>query len=264
MVIYFSSLVHLRIYELAADIRLYLDAGEKKDLEARLQGMIPLSEVAIKLKEIEDAEKNRLAELEAQKEAFTKLSAEVQTLKSSHNAHLERALAEQAERHKAEVAALKESLATAEENATQARLETTTLQNRAKDWKVKHSTICRDLNGKLLFFHLIDTFPIRIMFCNQLSCPNPSAAFPDTQIPAETAVRIARGRRMETMPVGTTEWDIKDYLESIKARLSPLKRFGDDLLKAATHVHKALWPEDPSPQIVSVLAERLAEGNNRL
>ena len=41
------------------------------------------------------------------------------------------------------------------------------------------------------------------------------------------------------MPVGTTEWDVEDYLESIKAQLSPLKRFGDDLLKAATHVHKA-------------------------
>ena len=69
---------------------------------------------------------------------------------------------------------------------------------------------------------------------------------------------------METMPVGTTEWDIEDYLESIKARLSPLKRFGDDLLKAATHVHKALWPEDPSPRTVKVLAERLSEGRNRL
>ena len=69
---------------------------------------------------------------------------------------------------------------------------------------------------------------------------------------------------METMPVGTTEWDIEDYLESIKARLSPLKRFGDDLLKAATHVHKALWPEDPSPRTVEVLAERLSEGRNRL
>ena len=133
MVIYFSSLIHLRIYELAADIRPYFGPEEKNDLEARLQGMIPLSEVATKLKEIEDAEKDHLAELEAQKEAFAKLSAEVQTLKSSYNADLERALAEQAERHKEEVDALKESLATAEENATQARLETTTLQNRVKD-----------------------------------------------------------------------------------------------------------------------------------
>ena len=66
------------------------------------------------------------------------------------------------------------------------------------------------------------------------------------------------------MPVGTTEWDVEDYLESIKARLSPLKRFGDDLLKAATHVHKALWPEDASPRTVSALAERLSEGNDRL
>ena len=66
------------------------------------------------------------------------------------------------------------------------------------------------------------------------------------------------------MPVGTTEWDIEDYLESIRARLSPLKRFGDDLLKAATHVHKALWPEDPSPRTVKVLAERLSEGRKWL
>ena len=79
MVIYFSSLIHLRIYELAADIRLYLGADEKKDLEARLREMIPLAEVAAKLKEIEDSEKDHLAELEARKEAFTKLSAEVQT-----------------------------------------------------------------------------------------------------------------------------------------------------------------------------------------
>ena len=34
--------------------------------------MIPLSEVATKLKEIEDAEKDHLAELEVRKEAFTK------------------------------------------------------------------------------------------------------------------------------------------------------------------------------------------------
>ena len=122
--------------------------------------MIPLSEVATKLKEIEDAEKDHLAELEARKEAFTKLSAEVQTLKSSYNTDLERALAEQAERHKEEVAALKESLATAEENASQARLETTTLQNRAKDWKMKHSTICHDFIGNLLFFLLILFFPL--------------------------------------------------------------------------------------------------------
>ena len=135
MVIYFSSLVHFRIFELAADICLYLGADEKKGLEARLREMIPLSEVATKLKEIEDAEKDHLAELEARKEAFAKLSAEVQTLKSSYNADLMRALAKQAERHKAEVHALKESLATAKENAEQARLETTTLQKRAKDWK---------------------------------------------------------------------------------------------------------------------------------
>ena len=69
---------------------------------------------------------------------------------------------------------------------------------------------------------------------------------------------------METMPVGTTEWDVKDYLESIKARINPLKRFGDELLKASTHVHKALWPEDPSPRTVEVLAERLSEGRKRL
>ena len=134
--------------------------------------MIPLSEVATKLKEIEESEKGHLAELEARKEAFTKLSAEVQTLKNSYNADLERALATQAEQHKAEVDALKESLATAKENAEQARLETTTLQNRAKDWKMKHSTICRDFNGKLLFFVLICTFPIRGILCNHLSCPN--------------------------------------------------------------------------------------------
>ena len=69
---------------------------------------------------------------------------------------------------------------------------------------------------------------------------------------------------METMPVGTTEWDIEDYLESIRARLSPLKRFGDDLLKSATHVHKALWPEDDSPPTVSALAKQLSGGNDRL
>ena len=69
---------------------------------------------------------------------------------------------------------------------------------------------------------------------------------------------------METMPVGTTEWDVEDYLESIRARLSPLKRVGDDLVKSATHVHKALWPEDPSPRNFKVLAERLSEGRNRL
>ena len=193
MVIYFSSLIHLRLFEQAADIRLYFGVGEKKDLEARLRDMIPLSEVASKMKQLEDSERNHMAELEARKEAFIKLSAEVQTLKSSYNTDLERALAEQAERHKAEVAVLKESLATAEENASQARLETTTLQNRAKDWKMKHSTICRDFNGKLLFYPLPDSFTIRVIFCNHLSCPNPSAAFPDTQIPAETAVRIARG-----------------------------------------------------------------------
>ena len=72
MVIYFFSLFHLRIYELAADLRLYFGAGEKKDLEARLREMIPLSEVAAKLKQIEDSERDHMAELEERKEAFVK------------------------------------------------------------------------------------------------------------------------------------------------------------------------------------------------
>ena len=154
MVTYFSSLFPLRIYELAADLRLYFGAGERKDLEARLRETIPLTEVAAKLKQIEDSDRVHMAELEERKEAFVKLSAEVETLKKSYNADLERTLAAQAERHKAEVDALKENLATAKENAEQARLETTTLQNRAKDWKMKHSTICRDFNGKLLSLSL--------------------------------------------------------------------------------------------------------------
>ena len=66
------------------------------------------------------------------------------------------------------------------------------------------------------------------------------------------------------MPIGTTEWDIEDYLESIRDRINPLKRFRDELLKASTHVHKALWPEDDSPPTVSALAERLSGGNDRL
>ena len=142
---------HPRIYELATDLRLYFGPGEKKDLEARLRDMIPLTEVATKLKEIEDSDRVHMAELEERKEAFVKLSAEVETLKNSYKADLERALAAQAEEHKAEVEKLKDNLATAKEDAEQARLETTTLQNRAKDWKMKHSTICRDFNGKLLF-----------------------------------------------------------------------------------------------------------------
>ena len=86
---HFSSLVHLRIRELPADIRLYLGPEEKKDLEARLQGMIPLSEVSAKLKEMEDEAKNRLTELEQKKEAFIKLGAEVEALKKSYNTDLE-------------------------------------------------------------------------------------------------------------------------------------------------------------------------------
>ena len=144
-----------------------------------------------------------MAELEQRKEALGKLNAEVEALKKGYQTDLDRALAEQAERHKAEVAALKESLATAKENASRARLETTTLQNRVKDWKVMHSKICSDLNGKL-FFLSMNSFPIRGILCNHFSCSISTEAFPDTQILAETAVRIARGRRMETMPVGTT------------------------------------------------------------
>ena len=68
---------HPRIYELATDLRLYFGSGEKKDLEARLRDMIPLSEVATKLKEIEDSDRVHMAELEERKEAFVKLSAEV-------------------------------------------------------------------------------------------------------------------------------------------------------------------------------------------
>ena len=69
---------------------------------------------------------------------------------------------------------------------------------------------------------------------------------------------------MKTAPVGTTEWDLEDYLESLRTRISPLKWFGDDLLKSATHVHKALWPEASSPRTIDNLAEQLSEGDDRL
>ena len=106
-----------RTYEFYTDDRLYLDTGEKKDLETRLHGMISAVEVSAKLKEIEDEGKSRLAELEQRKEALSKLNAEVEVLKKGYQTDLDRALAEQAECHKAEVAELRESLATAEENA---------------------------------------------------------------------------------------------------------------------------------------------------
>ena len=69
---------------------------------------------------------------------------------------------------------------------------------------------------------------------------------------------------MKTAPVGTTEWGLEDYLESLRARINPLKRFGDDLLKSAAHVHKALWPEASSPRTIDNLAEQLSEGDDRL
>ena len=134
--------------------------------------MIPVAKVSTKLKEIEDPANSRLAELERTADALTKLSAEVATLKTSYNSDLERALATQAERHKAELDALKDRLATAEENAEQARTETTTLQARAREWKQMHSRICTEFNGKLLFFALPTYFPIRGLFCNRFSCPN--------------------------------------------------------------------------------------------
>ena len=134
--------------------------------------MIPMAEVSTKLKEIEDLANSRKAELERTADAFTKLSGEVATLKTSYNSDLERALATQAERHKAELDALKDRLTTAEENAEQARTETTTLQARARDWKQMHSRICTEFNGKWLFFALPTYFSIRSLFCNHFYCPN--------------------------------------------------------------------------------------------
>ena len=121
--------------------------------------MIPVAEVSTKLKEIENLANSRLPELERTTEAFTKLGAEVATLKTSYNSDLERALATQVERHKAELDALKDRHATAEENAEQARTETTTLQTRAREWKQMHSRICTEFNGKLPFFALPTYFP---------------------------------------------------------------------------------------------------------
>ena len=46
--------------------------------------MIPAAEVAAKIKELEDLGKSCLAELEQRKEALTKLSAEVETLKKCY------------------------------------------------------------------------------------------------------------------------------------------------------------------------------------
>ena len=66
------------------------------------------------------------------------------------------------------------------------------------------------------------------------------------------------------MPISSTEWDTEDFLTSLRVRINPLKKVGVDLLNAGMRVFNILWPEEPTPTDVGILADRLMDGEARL
>ena len=87
--------------------------------------------------------------------------------------------------------------------------------------------------------------------------------FEHSKIAAANITAKARAKRAESGPL-PEEWDIEDHLVALKARISPLKCIGTDLLTASIRVHGTLWPGRAPPKSVAELCRGLQGAEKRL
>ncbi|KAK1660620.1 hypothetical protein QYE76_048779 [Lolium multiflorum] len=89
--------------------------------------------------------------------------------------------------------------------------------------------------------------------------------FPNSQVRAEAAV--AKVRVENPASDASPPWTTEDYLTALSSRITHMKiidRHLPHLPDAAIKVFKCLWPEDPIPDNVSSLADRLLDAGKRL
>ena len=99
--------------------------------------------------------------------------------------------------------------------------------------------------------------------------PNPVLAligaehFSHSQAAADNVVNKSRLKQIESGPI-SAEWSIDDPLLALKARLSPLRTIGIDLLNAAIRTYSVLWPNSAQCKSVGGLTVCLQGSETRL
>ena len=87
--------------------------------------------------------------------------------------------------------------------------------------------------------------------------------FPHSTPAATFAVKKVREKRARAGPIAA-EWVVEDHLAALTARVKPLKIIGIDVLGAAIHTYRILWPDTEVPSAINKLAEALLESEERL
>ena len=87
--------------------------------------------------------------------------------------------------------------------------------------------------------------------------------FPHSKTAADNSTSKFRQKKILEGPI-SAEWDMDDHLVALKARMSPLKAVGVELLSAAIRVYGNFWPECEPPKTVAELAKCLMGSEERL
>ena len=60
------------------------------------------------------------------------------------------------------------------------------------------------------------------------------------------------------------QWAIEDWLHSVRTRISAIRRRGEQTCDLVEDCCKALWPDEPVPEDLSALMEKVEEFQDRL
>ena len=229
-----------------------------------------MSDLAKLLKERDG---KHLEELKKEQDEVSRLKTQLEELKKTHKAEIEdlvasshQTITEEKERLEGEAQKHKDLLAKAETLATSTQKELDELKGKAKIWQSELTRINGEMASKLFHLQLLFSADINYMptyaLIRHISCFSPED-FPHSELSAKTAVSKVRRKRAESGPIDET-WTVEDHLAALSARLNPLKIIGVDVLNAAIHTFRALWPGVEPPTSVADLVEWLKTSDDRL
>jgi hypothetical protein len=95
--------------------------------------------------------------------------------------------------------------------------------------------------------------------------PFSAESFPDSQ--KHAIAKVTEHRAKQTLPSPDAPWDGYDYLVALSARIQHMRsvdRHMNDLPDAPLQIFKVLWPGEPVPDNVTLVAERLKEAGRRI
>ncbi|KAK1603849.1 hypothetical protein QYE76_027522 [Lolium multiflorum] len=100
-----------------------------------------------------------------------------------------------------------------------------------------------------------------VMQIDSLAC----RIFPDSQ--RHAVAKVTEHRAKQTLPSLDAPWDGYDYLVALSARIQHMRsidRHMNDLPDAALQIFKVMWPGEPVPDNVTLVAERLKDAGRRI